>query len=50
MHQMNRRALLGGIGASAIGAMTVDLAEARSRRQFFERMRQPIGLQFGEYA
>jgi sugar phosphate isomerase/epimerase len=47
MHYMNRRALLGGIGASALGVMTADLAEARSRRRFFERMRQPIGLQFG---
>ena len=47
MHKMNRRVLLGGISASALGAMSADLAQARSRRRFFERMRQPIGLQFG---
>jgi sugar phosphate isomerase/epimerase len=46
-YTLNRRGLLAGIGATGLAATSAGLAEARSRRRFFERLRQPLGLQFG---
>jgi sugar phosphate isomerase/epimerase len=47
MRPMDRRALLGGLGAAAAAAISAPAALGRARRGLFQRLHQPIGLQVG---
>jgi sugar phosphate isomerase/epimerase len=44
-HRINRRALLGGIAAAGVFAMTESPLAAAARRPFFQRVGLPLGLQ-----
>lgn len=47
MQPMDRRALLGGLGAAAAATIITPAALGRTRRRLFQRLHQPIGLQVG---
>jgi sugar phosphate isomerase/epimerase len=45
MHDINRRSIIGGLGASALSCLVMQPVEARPRSMFFDRVGLPIGLQ-----